>query len=144
MLEVLDVVLVLLAAGLILAALLRPKVSPQAARLEAALAEIRRRERHFSGLHETFRQIQEYGHDLAKLPPLITESERFLAKPGLDTPTKARLEARRSGLARTFEQGVAFLERLGAEMLLDNPRDPPSLIEFPSLRLELREVLHPG
>lgn len=144
MLELLDVLLLLLAAGLVLIALLRPKASPQAARLDAALAEIRRREGRFPSLSTTLKQVKEYGRDLSKLPPLIAETGRFLAKPGLDAPTRARLEARRDALARNLERGIAFLERLGAEMMLGEPREPPSLIEFPGLRLELREVLHPA
>ncbi|MER3482287.1 MAG: hypothetical protein C4332_03145 [Meiothermus sp.] len=142
MLEVLDIVLILLAAGLLLAVLVRPKPAPGSERLETALAEVRRREGHFPSLRKTLRQVQVYGRDLTKLPLLIAETERFLAKPGLDGPTKTRLLARREELWRTFETGVAFLERLGAEMVLDDPHEPPSLVEFPTLRLELRDVLH--
>ncbi|GEM87323.1 hypothetical protein [Meiothermus granaticius] len=142
MLALLDVVLILLAIGLGLAVLVRPQPSAAETRLMTALGEIRRQERRFPELHQTWKQVRGYGQDLARLFPLLLETERFLAKPGLDASTRTHLEARRNALADQLERGTAFLERLGAEMLL-GLHEPPALMEFPTLRLELGEVLHP-
>jgi len=143
LLEVVDVLLLLLAAGLLLAVLLRPQSSAPEARLKAALAEIRRQEGHFPNLRGVLGQVRVYGRDLAKLLPLTAEAERFLAKPSLEAPTRARLEARRDELRRAFERGAGFLERLGVEMLLEDGHEPPALRDFPLFLIELREVLHP-
>ncbi|MCX7803139.1 MAG: hypothetical protein N2313_08975 [Meiothermus ruber] len=44
-----------------------------------------------------------------------------------------------------FTRGVAYLERLGAELVLvAGSQEPPALAELPQFLIELREVLHPS
>jgi len=48
-------------------------------------------------------------------------------------------------LMQGFTRGVAYLERLGAELVLvAGSQEPPALAELPQFLIELREVLHPS
>lgn len=145
----LELMLLLLVVGLLAWALgagrsLPPPQSEQAHRLELALAEIRSQGRELSHLREPLKQVRQYGRDLRRLLPQLAELERFLAKPGTQGPTRDRLLARQQELNQCFERGVAYLERLGAELVLvSETEEPPALAELPFLLVELREVLHP-
>ncbi|WP_027883523.1 hypothetical protein [Meiothermus rufus] len=117
--------------------------SEQAQRLQAALAELWRQGEALPHLRESLKQAGRYGRALYRLLPRLAELERFLAKPGLEEDTRIRLLARHNDLKRTFQQGVEYLERLGAELLLvTEPQEPPALAELPQRIVELREVLN--
>ncbi|GIW33894.1 MAG: hypothetical protein KatS3mg072_1227 [Meiothermus sp.] len=145
----LELMLLLLVVGLLAWALgagrsLPPPQSEQAQRLELALAEIRQQSQGLSHLHEPLKQVRQYGRDLRKLLPHLAELEHFLAKPGTEGPTRDRLLARYHELNQSFERGVEYLERLGAELVLvSDIEEPPALAELPLFLIELREVLHP-
>lgn len=116
----------------------------QAHRLELALAEILYQGKRLSHLRVPLKQVQQYGRDLRKLLPQMVELERFLAKPGTEGSTRDRLLVRHHELSQSFQRGVAYLERLGAELVLvSGTEDPPALAELPLFLIELREVLHP-
>jgi len=136
--------LLLVAIGLLVWVLLQPKASPQATRLNQALAEVKRQGERLSYLREPLRQVQGFGRDLAKLLPQMAELERFLGKPNLDH-TRDRLLARHNELSQIFDRGVEYLERLGAELVLVNPpQEPQALDDLPIFLIELREALHPA
>ncbi len=117
--------------------------SEQAQRLQAALAELWRQGEALPHLREPLKQASRYGRALYRLLPRMAELERFLAKPGLGEDTRIRLLARHNDLKRTFLQGVEYLERLGAELLLVvEKQEPPALAELPQRIVELREALN--
>jgi len=96
-------------------------------------------------LHDALKPAQQYGRDLRKLLPQLAELERFLAKPSTEGPTRDRLLVRHHELMQGFTRGVAYLERLGAELVLvAGSQEPPALAELPQFLIELREVLHPS
>ncbi|MDW8425909.1 MAG: hypothetical protein RMK51_08240 [Meiothermus sp.] len=142
--------LLLLVVGLLVWALgagrsLPQAQSEQAHRLELALAEIHRQGQRLPQLSKALKQVRQYGRDLRQLLLQMAELERYLAKPGLEAPTRDRLQQRLHQLEQGFLRGVAYLERLGAElMLVSGAQEPPALIEFPQFLIELREVLHPA
>jgi len=116
----------------------------QAQRLDLALAEIQQRGKGLPHLRNPLRQVRQYGQDLRKLLPQLAELERFVNKPKLEENTRIHLLARHNDLERTLERGVAYLERLGGELLLvSGTAEPPALAELPDYVIELREVLHP-
>jgi hypothetical protein len=145
----LELLLLLLVLGLLVWAFgagrsLPQKQSEQAHRLELALAEIQQQGEGLPHLREPLKQARQYGRDLRKLLPQLAELERFLQKPGLGGSTRDHLLARHNDLNRAFERGVAYLERLGAELVLaSGTQEPPALAELPLFTIELREVLHP-
>ena len=117
----------------------------QAQRLDVALAEIQQQGEGLPHLRQPLRDVRQYGRSLRRLLPQIAELERFLRKPGLEGPTREHLLRRRNDLERTFERGVVYLERLGAELVLVSGTDePPALAELPLFLIELREILHPA
>ncbi len=144
-----EFMLLLLVVGLLLWAFgagrnLPQTQSEQAHRLDMALAEIGRQGEGLPYLREPLKQVRQYGRDLRKLLPQLAELERFLNKPALEGNTRIHLLARYNDLERTFERGVEYLERLGAELLLvSDAAEPPALAELPQFLIELREVLHP-
>ncbi|GIW26192.1 hypothetical protein [Meiothermus sp.] len=144
----LELMLLLLVLGLVAWALGAARNLPQsqreqARRLELALAEIRQHEP--PHLREPLKQVLQYGRNLHKLLPQMAELERFLHKPGLEGATRDPLWVRYHELERAFERGVAYLERLGAELVLvSGDQEPPALADLPLFVIELREVLHPA
>ncbi|MFN3392821.1 MAG: hypothetical protein ACK40N_13800 [Meiothermus ruber] len=148
-LALLELMLLLLVVGLLVWAFgagryLPPTQSEQAHRLELALAEVRHQGGRLPHLREPLKQVRQYGRDLRKLLPQLAELEHFLAKPGTDGPTRDRLLVRHHELSQSFQRGVAYLERLGAELVLvSGAQEPPALAELPLFLIELREVLHP-
>lgn len=145
----LELMLLLLVVGLLLwvwgmGRSLPLALEEQAYRLEAALAEIGRQGRRLPHLRDALKQAQKYGRDLRKLLPQLAELERFLAKPNTEGSTRDRLLVRYHELEQGFTQGVAYLERLGAELLLvPGTHEPPALAELPQRLIEFREILHP-
>ncbi|MCS7058167.1 MAG: hypothetical protein NZ849_00105 [Meiothermus sp.] len=145
----LEVLLLLGVAGFVIWAVgaSRPLSLPlreQHERLGRALAELRRQGRRHPHLREPLRQVQAYGRNLYKLFPKLTELERLCATPGLDYHTRTEVFARHTNLDRTLDQGIAYIERLGAELALTEGKgEPPGLAELPRYLIALREALHP-
>lgn len=145
----LELMLLLLVVGLLVWAWgvsrnLPPALEERDHRLEAALAEIGRRGGRLPHLRDALKQAQQYGRDLRKLLPQLAELERFLAKLNTEGPIRDRLLVRYHELELGFAQGVAYLERLGAELLLvSGTLEPPALAELPQRLIEFREILHP-
>ncbi|MGK0617952.1 hypothetical protein [Meiothermus cerbereus] len=146
----LELMLLLLVVGLLVwffggGRSLPPAQEALAHRLHLALEEIHQQGKRLPHLRDVLKQVRQYGRDLGRLLPQKAELERFLHKPGLEGPTRDHLLRRHNDLERTFERGVAYLERLGAELVLvAGSEEPPALAELPLFLIELREVLHPA
>lgn len=144
-----ELMLLLLVVGLLVWAFGAGRNLPQtqreqAHRLDLSLAEIQQQGEGLPHLREPLKQVRQYGRDLRKLLPQLAELERFLAKPNTEGPTRDRLLVRHHEIRQGFERGVAYLERLAAELVLvSGAQEPPALTELPQFLIELREVLHP-
>lgn len=113
-------------------------------RLGRALAELRCQSRRHPHLREPLQQVRAYGRNLYKLFPKLTELERLCTTPGLDYHTRTEVSARYTSLDTTLDQGIAYIERLGAELaLVEGKGEPPALADLPQHLIALREALHP-